>query len=295
MKTAEAPRILFPSHTLTTPDGVRLRYFDTGGDLPVLVLANGLGGPVSAWNPYLDRWNGRFRLISWDYRGLYGSLLPTPKTDLTIASHASDVLQILNAAGVKKVNFVGWSMGVQVGLEFYTHNAERVESLTLLNGTFGRPLRGVPVPFAEITLPPLVRGAQRLGGLGSRLLRGISESSLSFQTAKKLRLFAPGLDEQHFRQMASEFKEVDLTIYFDLLGRLSEHNAEAILKSIDVPTLVITGSRDILTPPAYARRIAQEIPRAELFVIPGATHYAAAEYPQLIAARLEKFMCASRV
>ncbi len=214
---------------------------------------------------------------------------------MSIASHASDVVEILNAAGVKKVNFVGWSMGVQVGLEFYTHSPNRVESLALLNGTFGRPLRGVPIPFSELTLPPLVRGAQRLGGLGTWLLRGISDSHVSFHAAKKLRLFAPGLDQEHFRTMASEFKEVDLHIYFDLLTKLSEHNAEAILKSIEVPTLVITGSRDVLTPPTYARRIAQEIQRAELYVIPGATHYAAAEYPQLIAARLEKFMSAFRV
>lgn len=285
----------FTNHTLRTPDGVRLRYFDTGGELPVIVLANGLGGPVSSWDPYLNRWKGSYRLISWDYRGLYGSLLSHRQTDLSVAAHATDLRQILAAAGVKKMNFVGWSMGVQVGLEFYTHNPNQVTHLALLSGTFGRPLRGVPVPFSELTLPPLVRRAQKMGGIGARLLRGISESPLSFHAAKKLGLFAAGLDQTHFQNMASQFKEVNLDIYFDLLARLSEHNAEAILKHVDVPTLVITGSRDVLTPPIYARRIAQEIRNAELFVIPGATHYAAAEYPEIIAERLEKFISAPQV
>lgn len=289
-ENSRGPSIRFPSFTTRSPDGVRIRYFDTGGHLPTLVLANGLGGPVSAWNPYIHRWSEKFRLISWDYRGLYGSLLAHRNNDLSIESHASDLKSVLDAAEVERTSFLGWSMGVQVGLQFYSQSPNRVESLALLNGTFGKPLRGVPLPFSELTVPPLVRGAQRAHKLGARLLRGLSQSRLTLPTAKRLGLVAPTMAQNQFDVMVRDFNDVNLEIYFDLMNRLGEHDAENILSSVTVPTLVITGARDRITPPSYARRIASEISGAELYVIPHATHYAAAEYPELVAGRLEKFM-----
>lgn len=295
MKTAEDPPIRFQSFTTRSPDGVRIRYFDTGGHLPTLVLANGLGGPVSAWNPYFDRWKDKFRLISWDYRGLYGSLLGHRSNDLSIESHALDLKCVLNAAGVESVSFLGWSMGVQVGLEFYSQNPNRLDRLALLNGTFGKPLRGVPLPFSELTLPPLVRGAQKAHKWGAKLLRGVSQSRLTFPTAKRLGFVASTMNQEQFDIMVRDFNDVNLEIYFDLMNRLGEHDAESILPMVSLPTLVITGARDRITPPAYARRIASEIPGAELYVIPHATHYAAAEYPELVTARLEKFLATEHV
>jgi len=288
MKTHEAD-IHFPSHYTRAHDGTRLRYFDTGGDLPAVVLANGLGGPIVAWKPYLARWREKYRVITWDYRGLYGSTLPARDADLSIESHASDLRCVLDAAGISRAAILGWSMGVQVGLEFYSQSPQRVSKLALLNGTFGKPLRGVPLPFSGLALPRLVKGAQKAHFVGTKILHGLSRSRMSYGALRKLRVIAPGLTESHFHAMIGEFKSVDLEIYFDLLARLGEHDAEAQLRHVRIPTLVITGSRDILTPPSLARKIAAEVPNSELFVITGATHYAAAEYPEIVASRVEKF------
>jgi pimeloyl-ACP methyl ester carboxylesterase len=66
-----------------------------------------------------------------------------------------------------------------------------------------------------------------------------------------------------------------------------------------VPTLVVAGARDLITPPRLGRRLAQGIPGAEFFALPGATHYAAAEYPDLVIDRIRDFIAkgpaASRV
>lgn len=254
------------------------------------MLANGLGGPVSAWHPYIRRWKGKYRVLTWDYRGLYGSVLPSRDTDLSVRSHVGDLRAVLDAANIKAAHLIGWSMGVQVGLELYSETPERLLSLVLTNGTYGSPLRGVPLPFSEVTLPPVVRGVQKMHGLGSIVLNRLSNSRLSFSVLRRLRIIAPGLKRERFQEMIDEFKSVNLDIYFDLLARLGEHDAEHTLPTIRIPTLVVAGSRDILTPPALARRICNQVPGAELFVIPGGTHYAAAEYPELIAARVEKFL-----
>ena len=235
-----------------------------------------------------------YRLLSWDYRGLYGSLLAERSCRLDISVHAEDLYCILNATGVEQVHFVGWSMGVQVGLEFYRRFPERIRSLSLLNGTYGRPLRGVPVPFAELALGPLIPRARVLGKLGRQLLSGVSRSPLSYPAARALGLCAPGLSRAHFYRMLGDFAEVDLDIYFELLEKLGAHDAAAILPNIRVPTLVLTGGKDILTPPHLARRMVRTIEGAELFVIPEGTHYAPAEYPELIAQRLRQFWASDR-
>jgi 3-oxoadipate enol-lactonase len=257
--------------------------------LPTIVLANGLGGPCSAWLPYVRRWRRRFRLIFWDYRGSYGSVLAHDGVDLSVRTHASDLRCVLDEAGVDRAFFFGWSMGVQVGLEFYSDNPTRLQRLCLINGTFGRPLRGVALPFSEQTLGPLVKGAGRLERLGSLLLRGFTGSAVSYEALLSLNLLAPGLPRAHFQTMMNDFRSIDLKLYFQLLSELGKHDAEAILSGVRVPSLVIVGSRDFLTPPRLARRIARDIENAELFVISGATHYAPVEYPTLVAERIEKF------
>lgn len=295
MKYSGGRSINFPSCTTTSPDGTRLRYFDTGscGDqahLPVVVLANGLGGPVSAWRPYLKRWTGRYRLIAWDYRGCYGSVPNPGRPDLSVPAHALDLTTILDHARVESAAYVGWSMGVQVGLEFHVKNPGRLSHLTLISGTYGRPLRSVPLPFAEQALTPLIQGASRLRFVGQRLLSGASRSALTFPALRALGVIAEGLPHAHYQRMVEDFTAIDLDLYFQLLAELGRHDAESTMPHIRIPALIVAGSRDILTPPSLARRIAREIPGAELFVISGATHYSTVEYPDVIAHRLERFM-----
>ena len=74
-----------------------------------------------------------------------------------------------------------------------------------------------------------------------------------------------------------------------MLERLGEHDATDVLETVDVPTLVVTGDRDFFTPQRAASRMAAAIRGAEMLVVPGGTHYAAVEQPDLINLRIEKF------
>jgi pimeloyl-ACP methyl ester carboxylesterase len=287
MKTEEGKRIYFPAHFTRSPDGTRIRYFDSGEPLPAIVLANGLGGPAHIFAPYVERWRRRYRVITWDYRGLYGSQLPAGNASLDVSAHCSDLRAIFEAAEIRQAAFFGWSMGVQVGLEFYSQNPNCLTHLTLINGTFGRPLSGVPLPFSGLALPPLVRNAGRLHRLGRRVLTTVSRSPLSYTALCRLGFLSPNFDRVRYHEMVRAFESVDLKTYLQLLSALHEHDGEKHLPSIRVPTLVITGERDLLTPPWLSRRIASGIQGAEFFLVPGGTHYSAAEYPHIVAARME--------
>lgn len=290
MKTTDGIPTLFEARYVRAPDGTRLRYFDSKGDGPVIVLANGLGGPFSVWEPYLRLWSGKYRLLSWDYRGLYGSTLGHDRVKLDISTHAEDLAVIFQHAGVSQASFLGWSMGVQVGIEFSSRYPALTSALILANGTYGRPLGGVPLPFSGLVLPPLVRGVKQFHGVGRWILGHVSRSRMSYAVLRRLYLIAPSFERELFEQMVQEFESVDLETYLKLLESLQDHDARHLLHRLNVPTLVIAGARDILTPPWFAREMAQSIPRAKLFVVPDGTHYSAAEYPAAIAARIEHFL-----
>jgi pimeloyl-ACP methyl ester carboxylesterase len=284
------PPLEVDERTIETSDGVRLAYYDTGGSGPPLVFANGLGGPFSSWRYQVDYLRDRYRIISWDYRGLYRSSRPpgdSPRLDVPI--HVDDLELVLRTAGVERAAFVGWSMGVQVVLELYERHRDRVSHLVLLNGTYGRPFETVAVPLAARVIPVVIQQARRFHGFGSSLLRRATRWPETVLWLKRLGFIGSTLDEDLFREMAVDFATIDLDIYFRLLSSLGEHDAAHVLENIGVPVLVITGDRDAFTPRQLAQQIARRIPHCELLVVRGATHYTAVEYPELVNLRIEKF------
>ncbi len=284
MRTVLAPQ------TLTTEDDATLAYYDTGGSLPPVVLANGLGGPLRAWQHQIDYLADRYRILSWDYRGLYAS--PRPPGDppaLDIRTHARDLLAVLDAQGVERAAFIGWSMGVQVLLQFYDAHPERVSHLVFINGTFGRPFTTVALPLIAGHLPSLVRRARALDGIGRRLLKRATAQPETLPWLKRLGLVGATLDEELFAEIAEQFAQLDLDLYLRMLEELGAHDAAAVLDSVDVPTLVIAGERDLFTPKQVAQQMARKIRGGELLVVRGASHYAALEYPELVNLRIEKF------
>jgi pimeloyl-ACP methyl ester carboxylesterase len=276
--------------TFRTPDGTDIAWHDTGGDKPVIVLANGLGGPFSAWRYQVEFLRSRYRLVSWDYRGLYGSSRPQGEPPrLDIAAHVGDLEQLLEVAGIQRAAFIGWSMGVQVILDFYERHRQQVSHLVLINGTFGKPFDTLALPMAAKVVPVVLHQARRYHHHGSALLRRVTRWPETGLWLKRLGMIDDTLDEELFREMAGEFASLDLDIYFALLRSLGAHDAAHVLESIDVPTLVITGERDSFTPKHVAEQMARRIRGSEILVVRGATHYAAVEHPELVNLRIEKF------
>ncbi|HEX6767372.1 MAG TPA: alpha/beta hydrolase, partial [Polyangiaceae bacterium] len=74
------------------------------------------------------------------------------------------------------------------------------------------------------------------------------------------------------------------------LRALNEHDGAGALARVTTPVLVVTGSRDLLLPPRVASDLAARLPRAELYVVPDGTHYAPAEFPDLVNARIDRFL-----
>ncbi len=271
-------------------DGTEIVYQAMGEGRPIL-LCNGLAGSWKAWSHQIQYFRDRYRLLSWDYRGLYRSGRPSDPRAMTVVDHARDGVRLLEEEGIERLAIVGWSMGVQVALEMFRLAPDKVASLALVNGLAGRSWDYVfNLSVVGRLLPPFLRGLRFVPRVIEAIIGQASRFPDPGEWIKRIGLAARTLDEDVFSALVEDFATLDMGTYVDLLERVGEHDAWDLLPQIDVPTLLVTGSRDAFTPRSAAERMVRRIRSSELMVIPGATHYAAFEYPELLNLRLEKFL-----
>jgi pimeloyl-ACP methyl ester carboxylesterase len=270
-------------------DGTRIGY-QVRGRGPCVVLANGLGGRFLAFR-YLYDALGDYKTICWDYRGLHTSSPPADPRANTMAHHIDDLMTVLAAEEVGDFVIAGWSMGVQVALETVRRHKDRVKGIFAINGTYGRAFHTVlGSRLVGQTIPMLLRLVRAQAALMGRATRRVAGSDALVGAMRRVGLVSETVDLEIFRAVAAGFQTIDWVVYSDLLARLDEHDAEAVLATIDVPLTVVTGDRDLMTPPATAEHIHRRVPHSRLVVIRGGTHYTPVEYPGVLADELGRLL-----
>jgi pimeloyl-ACP methyl ester carboxylesterase len=270
-------------------DGTRIGY-QVRGDGPCVVLANGLGGTYVAFRYLYEALLG-YRVICWDYRGLYTSAAPADPQANTMAHQVEDLADILAAEHIDNFVVVGWSMGVQVGFETIKRHPDRVRGMFAINGTYGRAFRTVMGSrLIGQTIPMLLRLVKAQAGLVGRATKVVAGSDALISAMKRVGLVSPTIDVEIFRAVAAGFQHIDWRIYSDLLTRLDEHDAEDVLARIGVPVSIATGDRDLMTPPSTAEHMHRAIRGSRMIVIEGGSHYTPVEYPAVLVDELGRLL-----
>lgn len=284
---------------LRARDGTTVAYETLGRGPETIVLANGLGGRLYAWEPILDRFAARYRIVTWDYRGLFDSRT-AGSLRLSIRDHAEDLEAILDAERIRKAVLVGWSMGVQVILEFAHLFPARADRLVLINGTYGQVFSTSFQPIVHLAglewaLHELIeyfkghpKGRQWLISLlGNR--RGVEWVGSALATLRKNPRIPDALRQYTHDVLGPDFKN-----FLHLFQELDSHSAYHHLPDLALPTLLISGGLDVLTPALQSRVMARRLPRAEHFHFPWGTHFVLLEYPREVSDRIERFLDAPR-
>ncbi len=273
-------------------DGTVIGYYKEGNKngLPV-VLSNGLGGTFVAWKFLINALKDKCLFLSWDYRGLYKSSQKVDKNTLGVDYQTRDLEVFLKRQKIKKAVFIGWSMGVQVNFELYRTHPEWFAGIIVLNGTYGSPFRTAMGSDKDGLLFRTLTGiAKRLPRVATFTVRGVTSIPNFLSIFKKIGLVAPTLSDEIFWDILKDFKNLDFSIYFETLQRLGDHDAYVVLDKIRCPVLVIAGGKDILTPIDVAKTMHKKIKKSKLIVIPNATHYALAEYPDVVIKEVKNFI-----
>lgn len=276
-------------------DGTLIAYYATDPprpDAPALVFAGGLAGHLRAWSAQMRYFGDRYRLMTWDYRGLFGSSHPISARPNAygMGRQLEDLEAVLNAEDLHQVGLVGWSMGVQVALEAYRFMPSRLRCLVLINGVAGRPLDNMT------RIPGLGR---LVGRTGLTTLRRQALSAALRTPARRRRiahalqrfgLIAPTVAPEVVERLVGDIADLSLTAYAHTLATIRAHDATDVLPTVTIPSLVIVGQHDPFTPPAMAQSMARQLPNSEVLVVPGGRHYLCLEYPDLVNLRLEQFL-----
>ena len=281
------------------PD-VRLRYQVYGRSDPqaaVLMLANGLGGRIYAWEPLLKRFGDRFRILTWDYRGLFGSTRPSNTTGMSVPHHAQDAVRILDHEGVDQAVLIGWSMGVQLGLHIALEFPQRIKALVLLNGTYGQIFRTALQPLVRAPgIPTLLHAVvERLVQRDRPLVRliqtlALNELHLSLVGRLLVRWRKNPALAPLYRQYYEDVFGDSFINYLRLFQVLDAHSVYHLLPEVAQPTLVISGGLDWLTPPKMSFEIARRIPRAEHLHIRFGSHFVIIEHSERVLRRISEFL-----
>lgn len=207
------------------------------------------------------------------YRGHGRSGLPVDREQLNVATHAADMNAVREHLGDPEVVLVGHSLGTQVCLEAFRARPERVRALVLLCGSFGRITHTFKGSDVLSTVLPNV---QDFAIKHPRLLRALW-ARVPVRVALKVGVMTGDIDpgkvrvedvEPYFRHAL----HVDFTLFVQMLREAGEHSAEDLLPNINVPTLVVAGSKDTFTPPEVSVAMAESIPGARLVLVPGGSH-----------------------
>lgn len=284
------PPRLHPAR-LRAADGTDLAVQRAGTGERPLVLANGLGGTMLAWRPLLERLAGRYRLVSWDYRGLYASGPPVRRDGVAIEDHCADLDALVDRLGGRRAVVMGWSMGVQVAVQFALDRPERVAGLILVCGAPGDPFAGVlHTTTARVWVPAVCRLVEAAPRAVGSLVRALAGMPAAPRLLRRAGIVAPSCDLDVLRDLAGQFSRLDWRTYARTMRAMGRHDAWPQLGEIRTPTLVVAGSRDLFTPLSAMVRAARAIPGAELVVLWGATHYAPLEFPAELAEAVTGFL-----
>jgi pimeloyl-ACP methyl ester carboxylesterase len=260
-------------------DGTELAVQSVGQG-PLVVLANGLGGSLRAWSPFIDRFGAAHRLVSWDYRGFYDSGPPARPDAVTIADHCQDLDAVLDHVGGDPAAIIGWSMGVQVAVQQALDHPERMAALVLVAGAPGDPLAGLlHTGASRRVVPPLTHVIEWGQAPFSLALRGLVATGLAPGVLRAFGVLAPDADLRVFGDLAHDFSRLDWGTYMRTTRAMARHDAWPRLRDLDVATLVVGGTRDAFLPQRTIEATAAAIEGAELLIIPGATHYLPVEFP----------------
>lgn len=236
----------------------------TRGGVPILFL-HGVGSDKSVWRPQLDHYRGVRPAIAMDYPG-YGDSAPRPGA--TREDYARAAFAVLDAIGHARAHICGLSLGGVVAIAMHGQAPERCLSLILAD-TFA--------------VHPDGQGIYERALAASSDLRALAEARVDVLLAQPA---DPAIRSEVVETMAA----IDPAAY-----RLA---AEAVwladqtdrVAAIDVPTLVLCGARDIVTPPALSEELAAAITGAELRIFDGAGHLANLEKPAEFNAAVDAFL-----
>lgn len=233
-------------------------YYNVNGEGFPLVLIRGLGSNADHWYAQIPAFSSHFSVVSFDNRGIGRSR----KTygPCAISMMAEDTVALMDSIGISRAHVLGISMGGMIAQRVALTYPLKVSCLVLACTHCGgdHAVRASD-EIAKIFVEYVLTGSEEAAQKAARCL--FTERTFNER---------PEIIHQ-YREVSKKFVPESATLISQWKA-VQGHDTWAELPDIKAPTLVLTGSEDILIPPENSTILAERIPEARLKVIEGGGH-----------------------
>ncbi len=272
------------SRFMDLPGGLRIHYRDQGDPKgPPIVMVHGYAASLHAWEPWVARLGGTYRIVTLDLPG--HGLTRAPSTYAPSLDRYADVVDtVAQRLNVGRYVIVGNSMGGGVAWDLALRHPDHVRGLVLVDSI------GLPEPKGDTRTPLIFKLLNN--PLGRLLMRNIGTRGLAERGLRSAyvdqSLVTPSLIDRYVdlsRAPGHRAILLNSSGYED-----SKPITTETFKAIRTPTLVMHGEADTVVPPSAGHALAAAIPGATLIIYPGVGHVPMEQIPDRSAADLRAFM-----
>jgi len=247
---------------------------DVLGTGPLVVFMHGIGGNRTNWRDQLAAFAAHFTAAAWDARG-YGKS-EDYEGPLDFADFSGDLLRLIDHFRADRAHLVGLSMGGRIAMDFHERHPERIASLTLCDtrAGLGSMTDEQRREFIRLRQEPLLAGKEP-GDIAPAVART---------------LVSPHAVAGSYERLVESMTQLHKESYLKSIATSVAYRREVQLEKVKVPTHVVVGADDTLTPPSVSRDMAARIPDAKLTIIEQAGHLSNIEQPQRFNAAVLGFL-----
>ncbi len=289
-RSAHDPDVVENTQYVEAADGTAIAY-RVDGEGPALVFVNGFTTSNEYWRHLRTRFDQRATLVNWDLKG-HGNAEPARTEEgATVEAAVDDMRRVMDAAEIDRATLLGFSFGSQLIVEAWRTMPERIEGLVPILGPFEKTF----APFLPPVVGPLVwrifesHGPDIADSL-LELCHWASQSPLTWRLVKALGYIGESVSFEEMQPFFEHVGRVHGRTWAHLGISAHNHSAADLLASIDVPTLIVAGGRDKLAPAELGHRMQEQMPNAELHLVPEATHAGLLGQREEIESRIESFL-----
>jgi pimeloyl-ACP methyl ester carboxylesterase len=308
-----------PARPVTTEDGVRLhveveeppagggaaadqRAADAAADPVTVVFCHGYTLDQDSWHYQRRDLGDLGRLVFWDQRG-HGRSQRGTMERADVDRLGRDLLTVLDAVAAEgPIVLVGHSMGGMTVMALADQHpelfGERVVGVALLSTSPGRLAEvafGMPALAGRLLRRMAPRALDALGRQPGLVERGWRLGKDVAYVLTKRYSFATDVSPSLVEFCAGMIAATPIEVVAELYPAFAAHDKLSALPVLDgVETLVLCGDSDALTPRRHSEAIVEEIPGAELVIVPNGGHLVMLEHPAVVNDHLRALVARAR-
>lgn len=272
-------------------DGTRI-YYEVRGEGRPVVMAYGIACLINHWQNQIKYFSQNYQTIVFDFRAHHKSDLPSDHSQISIDAIARDIHCLMDHLGIERASFWGHSFATQVLLRSYDIEPKYFHDLVFVNGFASNPIAGM---FGNDLASQAFKIFKSGFDMAPETLTYVWQKVLANPFAAQMLALMGGFNltlthlkdiEIYLRGVAS----IDVNAFLTLFQNMMEYDARPVFDRVDIPTLIIGGKKDSVTPQKYQEEMSVKIKKSQFMMVPYGSHCTQLDMPDFVNLRIEKFL-----